>query len=148
MEPRIQAVASCSAFADPKALTLDFLRMMHVPSRLFARPVVRFIEQWLGTTMDSVAPRNCIRRIDAPLLLIHGEADSFIPPSNMHTLCAEAREHAEQLLIPGRGHSDVLRDARCSQGIVAFLGRALLAADDQAAPLIGLSLQEMGAEAL
>jgi len=126
MEPRIRAVASCSAFADPKALTRGFLAMLHIPPALFSRPVFRFIERWLGTTMDSVAPQNRVAQIAVPLLLIHGEADRYIRPSNVETLYARApREHTQRLLIPNRGHSDVIRDPKCSQEIVAFFCRSL-----------------------
>lgn len=135
-EPRIRAVVSCSAFADPKALTRDFLAMMHVPAWLFAWPVFRFIERWLGTTLDSVAPQNRIGNIAAPLLLIHGEADRYIRPSNMETLYARApRERTERLLVLKRGHSDVMRDPACSQEIVAFFSRNLLPDDYKLAQL-------------
>jgi dipeptidyl aminopeptidase/acylaminoacyl peptidase len=126
MESHIQAVVSCSAFADPKALTRDFLTMLHVPPALFSRPVFYFIERWLGTTMDDVAPRNRISRITAPLLLIHGEADRYIRPANMEILYAQApRERTQQLLIPKRSHSDVIRDVKCSQEIVTFFCKNL-----------------------
>lgn len=127
MEPRIQALVSCSAFADPKALTRDFLAMMHVPVWLFAWPVFQFIECWLGTSMDDVAPQNRIERIAVPLLLIHGAADTFIQPSNLEALYARAhRDRTQQLLIPGRGHSDLLRDPGCTQQIVMFFSKNLL----------------------
>ena len=142
MEPRIRAVVSCSAFADPKALTRDFLAMLHVPSRLYARPVVRFIEQWLGTSMDGLAPQNRVGQITAPLLLIHGEADRYIRSSNLETLYTRAsREHTQRLLVPNRGHSDVIRDIRCSQEIVAFFGRNLLPDGNPIAPDTYLMMQ-------
>lgn len=124
---RIRALASCSAFADPEALTKDTLRMFHIPSWPIAWLACRFIERWLGIDMKQVAPKNQIGRIDAPILLVHGETDSYIESSNMETLYALAHhERTERLLIPGRGHSDVMRDAECRQAIVAFFGRNLL----------------------
>jgi pimeloyl-ACP methyl ester carboxylesterase len=129
---RIRALASCSAFADPEALTKDTLRMFHLPSWPIAWIACRFIEQWLGFEMKQAAPKNQIARIDAPILLVHGETDSYIKSSNMETLFALARrERAEQLLIPGRGHSDVMRDPECRQAIIAFFGRNLLHNDYQ-----------------
>ncbi len=135
MEPQIQAVVSCSAFADPKALTRDFLAMLHVPPALFARPVFYFIERWLGTTMDNVAPQNRVSQIAVPLLLIHGEEDRYIRPSNMEILYTRAlREYTRRLLIPNRSHSDVIRDLKCSQEIVAFVCENLLPDDYRIAP--------------
>jgi hypothetical protein len=40
------------------------------------------------------------------------------------------RERTELLSIPGRGHSDVMRDTRCGQGIVAFFCRTLAPGSD------------------
>lgn len=100
--------------------------MKHIPADPFAPMVFRFIEGWLGTTMDSVAPRNCIGEIDAPLLLIHGDKDWYIPPSNLDDLYARAsHRHTERLLIPKRSHSDVMRDPKCIQEIVSFFDRHL-----------------------
>ena len=136
MDQRIRAIVSCSAFADPKALTKDFLRMKHIPADLFAPAVFHFIEGWLGTTMENVAPRNRIGKIDAPLLLIHGDRDWYIQPSNMEDLYARApRQHTERLLIPKRGHSDVMRDPKCKQEIISFFHRNLHPAPDQIALL-------------
>jgi pimeloyl-ACP methyl ester carboxylesterase len=127
IESRIRAVASCSAFADPKALTKDFLNMLHVPHQIFSRPVFYFIERWLGTSMDSVAPQNRIGQIAVPLLLIHGATDQYIKPADLETLYVRApREQTQRLLVPNRGHSDVIRDIKCRQEIVAFFSKNLL----------------------
>jgi dipeptidyl aminopeptidase/acylaminoacyl peptidase len=126
-EPRIRAIASCSAFADPQVLTRNQLARMHIPTWPVTWLVCRFIERWLGTTMDKVTPQNRIGQIKGSLLLIHGDTDQFTSPSNMEALYERApRERTERLLIPGRGHSDVMRDTRCGQRIVAFFCRTLL----------------------
>ena len=60
------------------------------------------------------------------LLLIHGDSDRFISPSSMEILYARApRERTERLLISDRGHSDIVRDFRCGQEIVAFFCKNL-----------------------
>jgi alpha-beta hydrolase superfamily lysophospholipase len=126
MDQRIQAIVSCSAFADPKTLTKDFLTMKHIPADVFAPLVFRFIEDWLGTKLDSIAPQNRIGNVAVPILLIHGEADRYIRSSNMDTLFARApEEYRQHLLISGRGHSDVLRDSNCIQEIAAFFNENL-----------------------
>jgi pimeloyl-ACP methyl ester carboxylesterase len=122
IKPRIRAVVSTSAFADPVALTWGFMRALHIPRWPFLWLVCRFIERWLGATMADAAPRNRIGQVTAPLLLIHGESDQFIPYSNMEILYERAhREQAQRWLIPGRGHSDIIRDPRYGLQIVDFL---------------------------
>ena len=135
MDDRIRTIVSCSGFADPKTLTKDFLTTKRIPADIFASLVFRFIEGWLGTTIDSVAPQNRVGEIKAPLLLIHGDKDWYIKPSNMEILHARAsQEHSERLLIPGRGHSDIMRDPRCNRAIAAFLSRNLRPASYEMLP--------------
>lgn len=133
-DPRIRVVVSSSAFADPLALTWGFLRAMHIPRVPFLWLVSHFIERWLCNTMSDMAPQNRIGRIQAPMLLIHGGSDQYIPPANMETLYARAHpEKAEHWLIPGRGHSDIIRDSRYGSRIIEFLN-AHLSQDHTATP--------------
>jgi fermentation-respiration switch protein FrsA (DUF1100 family) len=54
-----------------------------------------------------------IRRIESmpvlagrgvPLLIIHGEADSYVPPSNARRLAQAYGPRAQTLFVPGAGH--------------------------------------------
>lgn len=126
MDPRVRAVVSCSAFADPRTITADFLRRFHIPLWPFLPLVCRFIERWLGTRMEDVAPKNVIGRIRAPLLLLHGARDRFIPPQHMEVLYGAARSaRAESRRLANRHHFDVTTDTRCGAEIVAFFGEHL-----------------------
>jgi pimeloyl-ACP methyl ester carboxylesterase len=49
---------------------------------------------------------QAIARIDGPVLLLHGEADSLIPASHSQALQALA-PRARALIVPGAGHDDV-----------------------------------------
>ncbi len=121
-EPRVRALVSSSAFADPVALTRDFMRALHIPRWPFLWLVCRFIERWLGTPITDIAPQNRIGQITVPVLLIHGDSDRFIPPSNMETLYARAhQEDVQSWLVPGRRHSDVILDPDYGSRVTAFL---------------------------
>lgn len=143
VDPRVRAVVSCSAFADPRTITADFLSRLHIPLWPFLPLVCRFIERWLGTRMEEVAPKNAIGRITAPLLLLHGTRDRFIPPEHMEVLYGAARrECAESRPLMNRHHADVTTDARCGEEIVAFFGNHLgrpepVRIDDERLPLGG-----------
>jgi len=137
-EPRVRALVSSSAFADPVALTRDFMRALHIPCWPFLWLVCRFIERWLGTTITDIAPQNRIGQITVPVLLIHGDSDRFIPPSNMETLYARAhQEDVQSWLVPGRRHSDVILDPDYGSRVMAFLrehlspGQASMSAEDR-----------------
>ena len=122
VEPRIRVVVSTSAFADPVTLTRNVMRALHIPRGLFLWLVCRFIERWLGTTMDDSSPRNRIPELTVPLLLIHGASDRFVPPSNMDALYARAdRDRTRTWLIPGRRHWDVILDPEYGARVIGFL---------------------------
>ncbi len=125
-EPRVRAVVSCAAFADTEALARDYLAKFHIPSWPFSQLVCYFIARWLKTSVSSVAPQNRIDQIKVPILLVHGDSDRYISPSNMEILYTRApRELVRQLLISNRGHTDILRDSKCGQEIIAFFEKNL-----------------------
>lgn len=61
-----------------------------------------------------------ISEIDAPLLIIHGEADRTIPISHGRELLAAAREPKRGIFIAGAGHND-LRTFGAGNMILEFL---------------------------
>jgi pimeloyl-ACP methyl ester carboxylesterase len=125
-DSRIHAVVSCSAFAHPRTITRDFLKTLHIPVWPFLPLVCRFIEYWLGTTMEEVAPENRIGRITVPVLLLHGDSDRFVPPAHMEALYAMADHgRAETRTLVSRRHTNVTTDANCGREIVAFFGKHL-----------------------
>jgi len=131
-EPRIRALVSSSAFADPVILTRRVLRAHRIPRWPFLSLTRCFIERWTGTTMTDLAPQNRIGQIRVPVLLIHGESDRFIPPSNMETLCARAcQKHTQSWLAPGRRHSDILLDLTYGERVIAFLGKHLVSGQQE-----------------
>ena len=127
IDRRIRAVVSSSAFAEIPTLTRRVLRSFHLPSRLFF-PLVRFfIQRHMSQTMVWASPRNRIGEVEAPLLLLHGDADCFVPHSELAALAAGADGNAETVLLPGRGHSNLMRDHRYPVELVRFLDRVLAA---------------------
>jgi len=46
-----------------------------------------------------------------PLLVVHGDADTFFPVEHPHALVAAAGDNAELWLLPGFGHAENAIDA-------------------------------------
>lgn len=121
-EPRIRALVSSSAFADPVDVVSDFLRAFHLPQWPFLGLVSYFINRWLETNMTDEAPQNRIGQIQAPLLLIHGDSDQYIPSSNLEALYARTQPgNAQRWLVPGRRHLNVIRDPDYGPRVISFL---------------------------
>lgn len=129
MEPRIRALVSISAFADPVDIFGRIMRELHIPRWPFLWIACRIIERWVGRPMAEVTPGNRISRVHVPTLLMHGAFDEFIAPSNMDTLRAGAPEEQVQTwLIPDGAHSDFIGRRDCGQWVVEFLQDSLRAA--------------------
>ncbi|MEX0796528.1 MAG: alpha/beta fold hydrolase [Acidimicrobiia bacterium] len=115
----LDAVVSVSAPAHPG----DMMRrqMAAIP-----RPVLNFIlgavQQLIGYQFDSFAPRARIGLVRAPILLVHGSADTVVPIGNLHELVA-AQPNAERLVVPDAGHSDLELFVRHVGAITGFFDR-------------------------
>jgi len=123
---RIRALVSSSAFADPALLTRRVMAKLHLPRFPFFTIARWFIERWLGTGMDDVSPMRKVDKIAVPLLLIHGEGDRFVPPSDLRTLHGlSTTKHLQAWPVPRRDHSSVLYHRDLGPRVADFMAGAL-----------------------
>jgi fermentation-respiration switch protein FrsA (DUF1100 family) len=74
--------------------------------------VAASIYWWLPVRLllkDTFHSRDHIGRVNAPVLIQHGDADSIIPVDHGHRLFAMANEPKELVIIPGIGHEAIQR---------------------------------------
>lgn len=62
-------------------------------------------------------------KVDAPILLIHGDRDELIPHSHSEVLAAQLGDKAELAIIPGAGHNDIGAYPAYAQILTRFLAR-------------------------
>lgn len=101
----LDAVVSVSAFAHPAEVMAAFPPMSRFPAAVRAG-IFRTMEHTIGYRFDEIAPRATVGAVQAPLLLVHGEADPVVPLSDLHELAGIA-ERAEVLVVPGAGHGSL-----------------------------------------
>ena len=132
-EPRIAAVVATSAPADPWRLTRQTFRLARLPfpdaiayplawltTRVYLRP--------RGHRVADISASKALRRIDAPILLVHGSEDAVVPAAHLKRLTrvSEPREHpVETLEIEGGQHSWLYEFPLYRRTVAAFLARAL-----------------------
>ncbi len=143
-EPRIAAVVATSSPADPWRLTRQTFRLARLPfPDVLAYPLA-----WL-TTRVYLKPRGhrvaeisaavALRRIEAPILLVHGSDDAVVPVGHLARLAridGPRDEPIEGLVIEGGQHSWLYEFPLYRRTVAAFLARRLggpLAPDDAAA---------------
>ena len=123
-DERIRAVVTVGAFAHPADLMRAELRARGLPSILLPA-VLRCVEHSIGARLDDIAPERQVRKIAAPVLLVHGKDDVVVPVGHGRRLAAAAGANVELLVLPGRGHSDCNRDPLFWPRVTAFLDQAL-----------------------
>lgn len=104
-EPRLRAVVADSAFA-----SLDWLAAHQFTAFVRLPPQLAPLVVQVGSERAGINPRE-VSAVDAigaiaprPVLLIHGEGDTLIPPENTRMLAAAAGPSHEVWLVPSVGH--------------------------------------------
>ncbi len=118
---RFNAVVAVSSFAHPGEMMRE--QMKSIP-RILLTLILGFMQRLIGHRFDDFAPRNRIPLVDAPLMLVHGDADPVVPIDNLHELAA-AHPGADLLVVPDGGHSDLAPFEPYVDDITTFLDRHL-----------------------
>jgi dipeptidyl aminopeptidase/acylaminoacyl peptidase len=132
-EPRIAAVVATSSPADPWRLTRQTFRLARLPfpdaiayplawltTRVYLRP--------RGHRVADISATAAIRRIAAPVLLVHGTADTVVPVAHLDRLArltGLTGHPIEQLVIEGGQHSWLYEFPVYRRTVASFLARAL-----------------------
>lgn len=81
---------------------------------------------------DRYPVRERISDIDAPVLVVAGDADTIVPPDLSRRVFAAAQEPKALVVVPGAGHNDaaLATGPPLTNAVVGFLGRQGLPLDD------------------
>lgn len=123
-DPRIAAVVAIAAMAHPAELIRASRGLKPAPPP-FATRVLTTIEDTIGHRFDAFAPINTITRISAPVVVVHGTADTTVPPRDAARLVDAGGPRTRLRLIPGAGHRSVTPFLPLIAEFGGFLRRAL-----------------------
>jgi pimeloyl-ACP methyl ester carboxylesterase len=104
----IDLLISISSFAHPKLVMGRHLDRVWLP-RFFRSFIISYIQWVIGFSLDEIAPMNCIRKVECPVLLSHGSNDSTVPISDMHLIRSNAPDklNISVMSVDGAGHDSV-----------------------------------------
>lgn len=120
----LAAVVSISAFADPESNMRRFLASYHIPYFPFGH-VLRYVKQHtMGYNFSDIAPRNTIRRIRFPVLLVHGSEDDTVPVADAKAIYAERPGENVRLVILAGGHDLTQQAERHAGELIDFFDQA------------------------
>jgi uncharacterized protein len=138
-DPRVAALVSTSAPADPYRLTRQTFRLAHLPlSDPIAYPLAwlttRVFIQPRGHTVEAISATRAIARYNGPVLLAHGRADDVVPVAHLVRLERAARRaralqvdaaSIETLVIPDGRHSWLYEFPAYRAALGRFLTKAM-----------------------
>ena len=79
------------------------------PWGIWRRPLLALMKTWsllfMGVNINSINPAASAARLTTPILLVHGDADTQVPPANSERIKAAAPA-AELWLVKGAGHGE------------------------------------------
>src|SRR5262249_28446466 len=94
--------------------------------RLLAGRAFAAASREMGGDIRAMEPGRVIGLVEVPLLLIHGDADTTVPPAHGRRPVPPAGPSAEHWAVPGAGHGGAHRAApeEWDQRVSAFLRQA------------------------
>ena len=120
---QIDAVVSVSAFAHPGEAMAEGPPFSFLPAPV-QRSLFRTMERTIGFRFDDIAPRERVALVDAPVMLVHGGADTTITPRHFEELVNRAPD-AETLFVEDADHASLDAFEPHIHRILGFLAQHL-----------------------
>ncbi len=125
----IGAVVADGTFARVSEVLVNGIAQEYPPlvARVLGRLMIPVMSLRLRTDVTLVDPIRWVAFLRAPLLLIHGEQDPYVPTESVRQLFQTAREPKELWLVPEAGHREVykLRPQAYRERVLGFFDRWL-----------------------
>jgi hypothetical protein len=121
-------VADCGFTSAAEILAYKLKKLYGLPSFPFLGAVVLLTRRLAGYDLRRASALAAAPRVSAPLLVIHGDQDAFVPPemaSRIHGAAGSRRK--ELYLVPGAGHAESFHVAgdEYAERVAAFVRSAL-----------------------
>lgn len=109
LEPGIAAVVADSPFADVRdRIVKETARKTPIPEGLvpvFLPPATLFADLLYDIDLNNLQPERDVAKLDYPVLIIHGEADTRVPPEEGRRVYEAAPAGSQWWSLPGVTHA-------------------------------------------
>ena len=107
LPPQVKGIIADCAFTSPKYV---FTHVLHSMYHLPAFPMIE-IADWVNRKLAGYGLDDCnaareVRRAKIPALLIHGDADTFVPCSMCEEIYQNYAAPKTKLIVKGAGHGE------------------------------------------
>ena len=104
---QVKGVISDCAFTSPKKV---FTHVLHSMYHMPAFPIMQITDsvnrKKAGYGLDECNAAREVRKAQVPILLIHGDADTFVPCSMCDEIEENCASETTKLIIPGAAHAE------------------------------------------
>ncbi len=108
IDKRVARVIAVAPFYDLFSIALDHeFRTLGIRNKALLRFVIHRAEKIAAFDASEVSPAKDIKRVDVPVLIVHGELDKTVKRQYPEKL-AELNGNVELFSVEGAGHVDVL----------------------------------------
>jgi len=120
-DERVKAVVTIGTFADLETMMRDSFIQNKMPQG-FIGSLLTYIEFRIGEKMQNISPLKTVQTFQGPVLLVHGTKDEIVDFTDLNKIRKAAhRESADQFVMKGFGHSDLLTEEELATKIDQFL---------------------------
>ena len=120
----IGILADCP-YSSPKAILCSVIRQMHFPVKM-TYALARLSASWIGQfDVEEASAIEAVRNSQIPTLIIHGDADDFVPCSMSMDCQLAGENHVQLVLIKGAAHgmSHCVDTPSYEEAVYAFFQR-------------------------
>jgi uncharacterized protein len=123
-DARIRAVVAAETFSDLRTVAIERAPFFFTPNAI--RRAFQLAEAEGRFSIEAVSPETAARKIQAPVLLIHGSIDRETSPDHSRRVFEALHGPRQLILVPNAGHNQSLTGP-VRQDIETWLDRALSA---------------------
>jgi alpha-beta hydrolase superfamily lysophospholipase len=121
-DARIRAVVAAETFSDLRTVAIERAQFFFTPNAI--RRAFQLAEAEGRFSIEAVSPETAARKIQAPVLIIHGSIDRETSPDHSRRVFEALHGPRQLILVPNAGHNQSLTGP-VWQDIETWLDRAL-----------------------
>lgn len=107
LPPQVKGVISDCAFTSPKEVFTHVLHSMyHMPAFPIMQITDSINQKKAGYGLDECNAAREVRKAKVPILLIHGDADTFVPCSMCDEIEKNCASRTTKLIVKGAAHAE------------------------------------------
>ena len=123
----VKGIFADCPYSSPKAIIQKVSRDIHLPARL-VYPFVKLGALLFGHFhLEECSPVEAVKKAKVPILLVHGDADDFVPCSMSQEIADACASEVQLVLVPGAGHglSYTTQPAIYEEAVVGFMKKVV-----------------------